>query len=214
MCIVRVQVKEDLIKLFKNMRKFLFILSFCLFCLGESVVSGQTYAYHLVKLASNDGETMDVNENSKIYVTFTNSKGTFYISKSDGSRAGIPDASTGFASGYNNYEPNRGSWERRVRDPQNFQFVGLKNDVWIYKNVRPNLATEISFNGTRVYVSGYGVDYVKFNSDYSRINLIPDFTNMGLGGIMPFGITRAYGGKWTTFIFEQVKAPVIGGDML
>lgn len=173
-------------------------------------VQGQTYAYRLTKVVSEDGEVRE-GSGRKVFVTFTNDKGTFYISKRDGERAGRGDASTGYASGFNNQKivisssgyliDNTGFSRGEVRDPQDFQYTGTQGDIHVYKNKRPLLVLDrISHN---IYIRDYTLDYAKFNADYSRINFIPSFET-GDYGLIPFGISK--GDKaWKTFVFEQVK---------
>jgi hypothetical protein len=133
------------------------------------------------------GEVREDNNTDKIFVTFVKGKSSFYISKSDGSRAGFPDRSTGFASGFNNryVPPHFTGMAHEVTDPQNFIFMNDAGQLHIYKNTRPVL---VCVNGSNVF-SEYVYDYAKFNADYSRINVIVDPTD-GSQGIFPFGILK------------------------
>ena len=171
-------------------------------------VKGQTYAFRLVKAISQDGEVRDINSNSKVYVTFSNNRSSFYLSKRDGSRAGWPNESSGWASGFNNQaipSGNYSGFSQDVRDPQNFQYEGKQGDIHVYRNNRPLLA--MNYMNKSIYVSDYTVDYAKFNADFSRINVIPSY-DKGMYGIIPFGIgLQGWTKEWTTFVFVQVKAP-------
>lgn len=169
-------------------------------------MQGQTYAYRLTKAVSQDGEVRDIDNGMKVYVTFTNNKGTFYISKRDGSRAGHPDASTGYASGFNNRAVPSGNYtgfSRDMRDPQNFQYTGVQGDIRVYQNKRPILMLDVI--SRNIYVSDNTYDYAKFNADYSRINVIPSYEK-GMYGEIPFGIgLSGWTKEWKTFVYEQVK---------
>lgn len=65
--------------------------------------------------------------------------------------------------------------------------------------------------GNTIYVSDYTVDYVKINSDFSRLNVIPSFEK-GMYGLIPFGLgLSGYGdGNWTVFVYEKVESPIVG----
>lgn len=192
-------------------KKIVFAILIMAMFMEFGTIQAQTYAYRLIKKVSKYGEVKEVESSNKIYVTFKNNKNTFYISKRDGSRAGKGDLSTGYASGFNNMN----------LDPQNFNFSNKQNGVLIYKNNRPLRAIkpgvntfDLSHTGVGIlvkseetYIYDYVIDYAKFNSDYSRINVIPN-QETGTYGTIPFGIL-----KWdiqsdiTTFVFERVKEP-------
>lgn len=184
------------------------VLFMALFVGATLHVKGQTYAYRLVKAISQDGEVRDINNGSKVYLTFSNNKSSFFLSKRDGSRAGWPDESSGWASGFNNQAIPDGNFSgisQNVRDPQNFKYTGTQGEIHVYKNDRPILMMNVM--NRNIYVSDYTVDYAKFNADFSRINVIPSY-DKGMYGLIPFGIgLQGWSGEWTTFVFEQVKAP-------
>lgn len=174
----------------------------------------QTYAYRLVKKVSKYGEVQEVSNSKKIYVTFQNGKSSFYISKRDGSRAGFPDESTGYASGFNN------GCGRDMLDPQNFQFSSSQGNLRVYTNSRPIRQPNpgsfgMNFNvRTQSSITDYVTDYAKFNADYSRINVIPN-SDKGMYGHIPFGIgLSGWNGNsdFTTFVYEQVKEPNVSNQ--
>jgi hypothetical protein len=170
-----------------------------------SVAKAQTYAYRLVKTVSQYGETRDINNSKKIYVCFTNDKRNFYLAKYDGSRAGFPDESTGYACGFANQDipANASGIFTTVRDPLDFQFDGDQNGVHIYHATRPLLARNFQTGG--IYVSGYATDYAKFNGDFSRINVIVN-TEKGQYGIIPF-IGFMVDKNVSTYVYQRVDNP-------
>lgn len=184
------------------------IFNFFLLCLIASVsvvCYGQTYAYRKVKLIMNTGEVINLNSSTKIYVTFSSGKSSFYISKSDGSRAGWPDATTGYASGYNNSNTpaNYTGFCNQVMNPQDFKYTNDSGNIHIYKNTRPIYQRVINQGDS---FTEYVYDYAKFNADYSRINVIiaPE---KGSNGIYPFGIQGLSTDvqQYKAIVFERVK---------
>lgn len=189
-------------------------LVLCLIILTGTVCQGQTYVYKRVKTIMKTGEVQEDNYNYKVYITFTNGKSSFYISKSDGSRAGAPEEATGFASGFNNMDVYVGGGSGlnidkigfgtpAVRDPQNFKFTNNAGEIHIYKNTRPIL----SVGYQQLVISEYVYDYAKFNADYSRINVILDPTK-GRAAIFPFGV-QDYSScpikNVAAYVFERVQ---------
>ena len=173
--------------------------------LGAVTSQAQTVAYRMVKTVSQYGEVREIGSNDsrgryKTYVFFSNNKKTFYVAKYDGSRAGWPDEGSGYGSGFANQDvpANFTGVCTSVRDPMNFQYKSTQNGIKTYSCQRPLLARNLS-NGS-VYITGYATDVVKFNEDYSRMNVIQDY-DKGLYGIWPFYILMD---KGTTFVYERI----------
>jgi len=191
-----------------------------IFC--SAFAGAQTVAYRLTKIVTIYDEVIEVKDGQKVYVHFTNNKSTFYLSKQDGSRAGWPDASTGYASGFANQDVSSlinsqmsSGFCKAVRDPLDFRFQRDDNGLHIYSVSRPLLA--LSYDGTRrsIYVTGNVTDYAKFNNDFSGINVYVN-KEKGMYGIYPFVPYPNYDiNAIKMFVFRKVEAPNIsGGDFI
>ena len=182
---------------------------------GTVSIQAQTIAYKLVKTVSKDGEVYEVRNNDpsygnyKTYIHFTNNKSSFYIAKYDGSRAGFPDASSGYGCGFGNQDVsgNFSGISTAVRDPINFTYNKTQNGIKIYTASRPLLAR--NFTNGSVYVSGKATDYAKFNADFSRLNVVQD-ASKGMYGLYPFKNIAEEG---MTLVFEIYKAPNSSGSV-
>lgn len=190
------------------MKKSLLCLTlFVLMCVVTNFIQAQTYAYQLVKKVSKYGEVIEYKSNQKVYITFTDNKNSFYMAMRNGSRAKIPDAASGYASGYANRAGNQ------VVDPVNFKYKETHNGVKIYSCSRPIRQRNFNYSGLLLHwelnsgsvIQDYVTDYAKFNSDYSRINVVPNLSQGGYG-VLPFGI-MAYEQDITTFVFQRVEEP-------
>lgn len=192
----------------RNAIYVMLVMAMCLLC---STAFAQTYAYRLIKMVSRYGEVREVGNQEKIFITFVNNKSSFFVSKRDGSRAGQPTASTGYAIGFNNASNNMGYGD--YSNPQNFNFSRTEGGIHIYTNSRPIMEMNSNFAWI---ISGYVTDYAKFNSDFSRINVIPS-PDGGSRSVIPFGIVfntgwpRMYA-DFTTFVYEQVQEPNVSSQ--
>jgi len=190
------------------------ILAF-IFC--SAFASAETVAYRLTKVVSIYDEVTEITNGQKIYVHFSNDKSSFFLSKQDGSRAGWPDQSTGYASGFANQDVSSminstisSGTCRSVRDPLDFRFLRDENGVHIYSVTRPLLA--ITYGTYRsIYVTGNVTDFAKFNRDFSGINVFVD-KEKGMYGIYPFVGFPGYDiSTVKMFVFRKVEAPNVSG---
>ena len=182
----------------------------CGIMLCPATLYAQTYAYRMVKIVSQYDEVTNLDNGRKVYVVFSDNMSRFYLGKQDGSRAGWPDASTGYVSGFANQDISS-SWNgysysgisHAMRDPLDFHYVKTENGNHLYEVSRPLLA----LSGRSIYVTGYTTDQVWFSGDFSRINtyISPE---KGMYGFEPFVSLLGYDLRTIrTFVFEKVVAP-------